>query len=306
MTLAIALRPPFTLPRILRAQSNESRQEVHWVGQDRGTTKKDKPAPLNQPKPEKNPRGYRPLGSFKLGEVEEAISLFKHQIVPVHENWAGKDHFCTIPLKRIRDGRPPLMFGFVRTCYPSDGFIENVEDIELAFPRRDGHLDLVHIQADDISRYSLRAVQSHALRVQFRVSAEDEADLSGAVAGFAANGFHPEFERGYYDLLELNGLDQGRLPLFHVIGSRWLASLPESLHGEVISRLKEILGWGKVIVNYHPDWLPREIHTLNRELDFQYGFTSTVLVEPRNPAQIQQILGQARKRLFEEPANRPS
>lgn len=306
MTLELTFRPPFTLPRILRARGDEPRQEVHWVGQDRGAVKKEESGPAHPPKPGKDGRGYRSLGSFKLGEVEEAISLFEHQIVPVHENWIGKDHFCTIPLRRIRDGRPPLMFGFVQTCYPSDGFLENVEDIEIQFPRRKGPPDLVHIPADDISRYSMRVVESHALRVQFRVSAEDEADLAGAVSGFAANGFHSEFERGYYDLLELSGPNQGRSPLYHVIGSRWLASVPESRHGEVMNRLKEMLGWGKVIVNYHPDWLPREIHTLNRELDFQYGFTPTVLVEPRNPAQTLHILGEARKRLFEVPPNRPS
>lgn len=44
-----------------------------------------------------------------------------------------------------------------------------------------------------------------------------------------------------------------------------------------------MLQWGKLIFNYHPDWLPKEVNTLNRALGFKYEFTPIVLTEPGTP-----------------------
>jgi hypothetical protein len=68
----------------------------------------------------------------------------------------------------------------------------------------------------------------------------------------------------------------------YVIGSRWFASVPESLQAEVSGKLKELVAWGKQIFNYHPDWLANEISTLNRALGYKFGFTPVVLPEPGN------------------------
>ena len=291
MTLEISLRPPFSLPRVLRAQKDDSRQ--HWVGQAPPASQK-KPelgSPANKPQREKDEQGYRPLATIQLGELEDAYKLFENQLVPAGENWIGKNCFCSIPLKRIRDGRPPEIFGRVKTCFPSDGYTENVEELELLFPRMDGAPpDKVHIHKDDISQYSQKPVQSYYVRVQCKASAEDEADFAGSGPLFSANGFYPEFDPGYYELLEMNHQNQAVHPSLYVLGSRWFDSIPNGIHAEVRAKLLEMLQWGKKIINYHPDWLPREINTLNRVLGFKYGFTQALLIEPSTPQETVDIV----------------
>lgn len=285
MTLEIALRLPFSLPRLLRAGADEPEQGYHWVGQTSEPPRADRSAasPHGQTPGGEERSKYRPLGSITLGEVEEALGLFEGQLVPAHENWIAKHHFCTLPLKRIRDGRPPLIFGYVNSCFPSDGYIENVEDIELLFPRKNAPPDLVHLHRDDISLYSRMAAQSHALRVMFKALAEEAAEFAGKASAFAAGGFHPGFDAGYYDLLEMTEQNQTSYPRLYVIGSRWLAAAPESLYAEVTGKLKEMLGWGKVILNYHPGWLANGIHSLNRALGLKYKLTKYYLTEPETP-----------------------
>lgn len=284
MTLEIALRPPFSMPRALRAHADEAEQGYHWLGKTSEPPRESRPpAGRGGRKTEEEEPKYRSLGSITLREVEQAIRLFEAQLVPAYENWIAKNHLCTIPLKPIRDGRPPLIFGYVAACFPSDGHIENVEDIELFFPRRDAPPDLIRLHRDDISLYSRRSAQSHFLRVQFKASEEDAADFQGSDPLFHANGFHLEFDHGYYDLLEMNEQNQSDYPRLYVIGSRWLASIPDSRYFEITSRFKEMLGWGKLIINYHADWLPKEVHSLNRALGFKYEFTPTLLTEPSTP-----------------------
>lgn len=287
MTLALSLRFPFSLPRVFRAHRGEPQQEYHWIGktgeaqQETGSKEPDK-----KPTGEKNEQGYRSLAKIQLGEVESALAFFEHQLLPAHvtqENWIGKNLFCIVPLKRNRDGRPPVIFGLVKTCYPSDGHVENVEDVEILFPRKNSAPDLIYLHKDDISLYSQKHVQSFYLRVQFKASEEDAADFEGSDPLFHANGFHLEFDHGYYDLLEMNEQNQSDYPRLYVIGSRWLASLPESRYFEITSRFKEMLGWGKLIINYHADWLPKDVNTLNRALGFKYEFTPTLLTEPSTP-----------------------
>jgi hypothetical protein len=115
MAFEITLKPPFSLPQFLRAQREEPKQEYHWLGKTRAAPK-NKNGSGDQDRQQPGRKGgqkYRPLSSIRLGEVEEALSLFEGQIRPAHENWIGKNHFCSIPLKRIKDGRPPLIFGRV-------------------------------------------------------------------------------------------------------------------------------------------------------------------------------------------------
>ena len=84
----------------------------------------------------------------------------------------------------------------------------------------------------------------------------------------------------------------------YVIGSRWFASIPESIHTEMRNILKSMLQNGQYIYNYHPDWLPRDIHTLNDELGLQFGFTPQLLVEPRNVEQVADIVNRTFNNLF--------
>lgn len=286
MAFEIVLKPTFSLPRLLRAHSDEPQQEYHWLGKSGGTQQETTPrVPGRKPTGEKNGQGYRPLANIQLGEIEEALALFEGQLLPSHENWIGKNHFCTIPLKRVKDGRPPMLFGRVKTCYPSDGYLDNVEDIELLFPRRNGAPDLVYLRRDDVSLFSRKPAQSFFLRVRFKVSEEDAADFNGSTSLFARNGFHPEFDSGFHDLFEMNDLNRSEYPRLYVVGSRWFDSIPESVYVEIRAKLEKMLHWNKRIVNYHPGWLPKEVNTLNRALGLKYKLTRHYLTEPENPKQ---------------------
>lgn len=300
MAFELSLRLPFSIPRLFRAHSDEPRHAFHWIGQTRETSEDGTEPGGQRPKPERDAenQGYRPLSSIRLGEVEDAIKVFENQLIPAHDNWVGKNLFCTIPLKRIRDGRPPAIFGRVNACYPSDGHLENIEDIELLFPRKDRAPDRVILHKEDISRYSQRAAESYYIRVQFKASTEDKADFDDAGVLFTANGFFPEFDAGYYDLLEMNDQNQSAYPWLYVIGSRWFDAVPDSLHAEVRAKIREMDRWGKRIFNYHPDWLPKEINTLNRVLGFKYEFTPTLFTEPSTPHETAHITAKMFARFF--------
>ena len=205
MTLEISLRIPFTFPRVLWARNNESRQDYHWIGHTRDEEQKpNTPGEPNQkPQYKKNRQRYRPLTDITLGDVDDAIELFKHQLLPTQENWIRKNSFCQIPLKRKR-GQPSTIFGRVKTCYPSDGILDNIEEMELYFPNRDGKPDVIHIDKDEIGRDSQRPLQSYFMRVRVLASAEEKAELAESVSPLNADGFYPEYEAGYLDLLEMN------------------------------------------------------------------------------------------------------
>ncbi|GAB4465771.1 MAG: hypothetical protein Kow0070_28350 [Anaerolineales bacterium] len=299
MTLEIAFRPLFSLPRFLRAHADEPEQDYHWLGK---TSEPPRASRLPGEQGGQKPGGeggekYRPIAGITLGEVEQAMGLFEAQLVPAYERWIAKNHFCTLPLKRIRDGRPPQIFGYVSSCFPSDGHIENVEDLELLFPHSDAPPDLIRLQKDDISLYSQRPAQSYFLRVQFKALAEEAAEFAGSEDMFHAGGFHPGFDDGYSDLLQMNEQNLSTYPRLYVIGSRWLASVPESLYSEVTGKLKEMLGWG-MMVNYHPGWLPKEIHSLNRALGLKYKLTQHYLTEPETPEQTAHLVAVTFKELF--------
>ena len=290
MTFEISLRPPFSLLRVLRAQNDDARQ--HWVGQKQSASPKktDQGNPENDPKRGGNEQGYRSLFDIGLGEVNSAFKRFENQLIHAQENWIGENYFCTIPLKRIRDGRPPMIFGRVTSCFPSDGYAENVEDVELLFPGGNALPDRVRIYKEDIIQFSQQLAQSYYIRVQFKASEEDMADFAGADSLFGVNGFYPEFDNGYYDLLEMNPQNQTAYPWLYVLSSRWFDSIPESIYPEVKAKLKEMLQWGKYIFNYHPDWLPKEVNTLNKVLGFKYEFTPIVLAEPATPRETAAII----------------
>ena len=285
MSLEIALHQSFLIPRVLRSHSDEPRQDYHWIGQKRETEQgtMDSGGKNRLPQEKEKRQEYRLLGSITLGEVDYALQFFSPQLIPAHENWIAKGHFCKIALKRKDDGRPPVVFGRVSSCYPSDGQIDNIEDIEMSFPRKDSVPDLIHIHKNDISRFSQNLAQGYYFRVGFKASEEDMADFDGSGSLFAAKGFSLEPDTGYYNLLGMNHQNQYTYPMLYVIGSRWFDSVPDSVHVEVCAQLERMLGWGKIIFNYHPDWLPKEINTLNKILGYKHEFTPIALTEPANP-----------------------
>src|SRR6185503_18086090 len=163
-------------------------------------------------------------------------------------------------------GCPPAIFGRVKTCYPSDGYIQNIQEMEIHFPQKDGAPDVVLLHADEIIHDPHKPVQSYCVRVKFLAAPEDMADFDGYENLFLEQGFLPEFESGYIDLLELSEQNHSTLPWFYIISSRWFASIPESLQPEIRSALQNLIRWNKLIFNYHPKAWTSEIRTLNGEL----------------------------------------
>jgi len=140
------------------------------------------------------------------------------------------------------------------------------------------------------------------VRVRFLATPEDITDFTGQDALFLQQGFLPEFSTGYIDILDINEHNQAALPWIYVISSRWFASIPGSVQMEIREKLAKLIHWNKAIFNYHPELLlPREIYSLNRELEMKAGFTERFLIEPETPVQTAQIVAQAFDRMFNKP-----
>ena len=289
MALELTLQRVFNFPRMFSARKNEPEKDYHWVGRKREIeqsiippNKPDKKSPE-----EKNAQKYRPLTDITLGNVDDVYKRFEAQLVPAQPDHIGVNTFCQIPLIR-KQGQPSMIFGRVKICAPSDGVIDNVEELELYFPSTNTKPDVIHLDIDEINRQY--PVQSYFTRVIFLLSDEETAELDEAAPLLSMNGFVPETEVSYLDLLEMTEQNRASHPWLYVVGSRWFDEVPESLHEEVKGKLKEMVGWGKQIFNYHPEWLPNEIATLNRWLGYKHGFTPITLTEPGNPQETSFII----------------
>ncbi len=276
------------LPGFIQTGNGEPRNKAHWLGnkqsapqqQDQNQHQQD-----DRPPQRRDRRGYRDLASLTLGEVEDAYNYFKPQLVASPtEGWIAKNFFCQIPLKRRGEDRPPVVLGRVRTCYPSDGNVNNVEELEMYFSRRDAAPDLLHVRFDDISPQ--KPTQSYCVGVKLYLSEEEMTDFSRSENIFLEKGFAPMYESGYIDLLDVNQQNHSALPWLYVIGSGWFASIPDSVQPEIREQLHNLVRWQKVIFNYHPRRYSLQVRSLNEELDFQYGFTEHYLVAPQNTEQV--------------------
>lgn len=288
MVLDATLRRLLFLPGFIQTGSGAPRK-AHWLG-DKGRQSTDpeqnqKPGRSDQrPPSRRDRRGYRELASLTLGEVEEAYERFQAQLVPAPaEGWLAKNYFCQLPLKRRIDDRPPLVFGRVKTMYPSDGHIHNMEEMEMYFPRSDARPDLLHIRDQDIALQ--KPAQSYCMGVKLHVSLEEMADFSQSENIFIEKGFAPLYENGFLDLLDLNGQNLPALPWMHVIGSGWFASTPDSVQPEIREQLRNLVRLGMIVLNYHPKRHALHYLSLNEELDFNYGFSEYYLLTPQNTEQ---------------------
>ena len=286
MALETAFRQLGLLPGFIQTGNGEPRK-AHWLG-NKQSTKPDQGQQVgkhdDQPPQRPDPRGYRSLSSLTLGEVEEAYHQLAAQLVPSPaEGWIAKNYFCQLPLKRRGGERPPLVFGRVKTVYPSDGHIHNVEEMELYFPHTAATPDVFHIQAFDINLE--KPSQSYCIGVKFYVSPEEMADFSQSENIFIEKGFAPLYENGYLDLLDVTDQNYSALPWLHVIGSEWFASIPDSVQPEIRAQLRDLVRWNSVIFNYHPRRHALRYLSLNEELDFSYGFTEHYLAAPQNTEQ---------------------
>jgi len=303
MALEISLNPPLSLPRFLQIQKDEPRRDIHWVGQKRETGNRKNLDGQNSPslKPD-NKRTYRPLSSIKLSDVDEAQKYLASQLIPAPlPAWVGTNYFCNISLVRQRDGRPPMIFGRVKTCYPTDGYASNIQDIELQFPHKQGKPDPILLSVEDIIPPPHGIIQSYGIRAKFLASPEDKADFLPFENLFSEQGLIVEFMSEYIELLHLDEWHKDTHPWFFVVGSRWFTSIPISIQEDIRKSLRSLIGWGKLVFNYHPKWLPAEIHTLNRELDFNYGFSEQYLIAPESPQQTVYIVAVSFNRIFSQP-----
>ena len=282
-------------------------KRIHWVG-DRGPAQPGQEQGGDPNRPDRHEardirdtRGYRNLASITLGEVRDAYNYFDSQLLlSPYPAWLGTNYFCLIDLVR-REGRPPAIFGRVKTCYPSDGYIDNIQDLEIYLPQKDRAPDVVLLHAEDIRQDPHKLPQSYCMRVKILASEEDMADFTGYENLFFEQGFLAEFEPGYLDLLEMHEQNQTSLPWFYVIGSRWYASIPQSMRVEVREQLGKLIRWNKLIFNYHPESLTSETRSLNRELGYKHGFTEFALIEPETPQQTAQIVASTFEKIFQQP-----
>jgi hypothetical protein len=292
MTLELTLRSPFTLPRILRAHADEPEQDFHWIGKTQETTHKDADSggKGGGPQKKRGKKEYRSLSALDKHEVDEILHVFEPQLVrsPL-DGWIARNHFCQVHLKRRGAKSSPVVFGRVRSCYPAEGHADNVQEFDLLFPNKGAEPDMFQIQAGMINFLAAQPVETYCLGVRFLFSADEKAEFRNQEGLFLAEGFQPDVRDNYLELLEMNERNHSR-PWLYVIGSRWLTSIPDFRYDVILGRFREMLGWGSRIVNYHPDWLPKEVHSLNRELGLKYKLSKDYLTEPETPQDTAQML----------------
>ena len=285
MTLETAFRRFSLLPSFIQTGNGEPRK-AHYLGKNQATPLERKQDQGRKDDAPKKPSigKYRDLADITLGEVEDGYNYFKGQLVASPADaWIAKNYFCQLPLKRRGDDRPPVIFGRVKTCYPSDGYVNNIEEMEMYFPRRDAAPDVLHVRVDEVSFQ--KPTQSYCIGVKFYVSEEEMADFSRSENIFIEKGFAPLYDNGYIDLLDMNDGSHSGLSWLYVIGSGWFASIPDSVQPEIREQLRKLVHWNKIVFNYHPRRYSLQLRSLNEELDFQYGFTEQYLVEPQNTDQ---------------------
>ena len=302
MALETLLKSSLFLPRFVQTGNDEPRK-IHWVGnKERTHANHGQGGKKNDESPkQRSSRGYRDLSTITLGEVSDAHKFFAGQLTSSpYPSWIAPNYFCMIHLVQKHDDRPPAVFGRVKTCYPSDGYIQNIQEMELLLPVKDSKPDIVLLRARDILLTQNKSVQSDCIRVRFLASPEDVADFNGHENIFIQQGYVLEFNTGYIDLLDVNEHNHEALPWLFVIGSRWFASIPESVQPEIREKLTRLIHWNTLIFNYHPEGIGREIRTLNRELGLKAGFSDIFFYEPENPHQTSKIIAGVFDRIFQQ------
>ena len=304
MTLELAQKRLSLLPQFIQTGNGEPRKG-HWLGNKEPVEReRDQNQRGEKDRAPKQPdtRGYRDLASITLGEVNDAYQFFESQLLPTSPDpsWVAANLFCMVDIRRRRgDHRPPALFGRVRACYPSDGYIDNITDMEMHFPTKKGKPEAVLLRNEDI--HADKPVRSFGVRVKFRASREEIDEFKQFGNLFLASGLIPEYSEDFGDLLELREADKESYAWLHVIGSRWFAAIPESVQPEIRESLKKLIRWDKLLFNYHPQRLFPKFKTLIMQLDFNYGFTDHFLVAPDNPMDTVRIVASAFDRIFQQP-----
>ena len=275
-------------------------KRIHWVGQKGPSEPQQGPGPEQDGGKPEQTGVYRDLSSVTLGEVDAAIRSYAPQLRPsLHAGWLAPNTFCMLHLKQHDENIPPALFGRVRACYPTDGYTQNIQELELLLPQPSRAPDVVRLRSRDILTAPDRPVQSFHLRVSFFCTHEEWSEFAGQDELLYKQGFALEPIHNYLDLLEVNEQNHSMHPWLCLVGSRWFAESPDSVRVEVREKLLRLIQWNKWLFNYHPGWLLTEVRTLNRELGFKPGFTEYFLTEPEDPAQTADILSRTFDRLFQ-------
>ena len=271
------------LPGLVQTGNGESRK-AHFLGKDKATSLEHRQDPggkrdddLQQPKT----GPYRALDTLTLGEVDDAYRYFQNQLVASpNEAWVAKNYFCSLPLRRKGESRPAAVFGRVKTCFPAEGHVLNVEEMEVHFPHKESAPDLLHLRADDIALQ--KAVSSYCVGVKCYLSEQEKADFSLWENSFASRGFAPLYPGDPFSIYEMNAQNHMSYSWLYVIGSEWLAFHDDAA---IRQRLRDLMYWNKVVLNYHPKRYSLQYRTLNEELDLNYGFSERVVFTPQSPEQ---------------------
>jgi hypothetical protein len=297
MSLIGVLRQFSVRPGLIQTGNGEPRK-AHFLGKDKATSiqgKQQDPGGKRDDDPNQPAAGpYRALNTITIGEVDNVFQYFQSQLVASpNEAWIAKNYFCSLPLKRRGDGRPSAVFGRVKTCFPSEGHVLNVEEMEMQFPRQDGPPNLLHLFGDDIALQ--KPVASYCVGVKCFVSEQEKADFSLWENSFASRGFTPVYASDPLLLYEMSAQNQLSFPWLYIVGSEWLA-----LHAEsgIRERMRGLLYWNKFVLNYHPRRYSLQYRTLNDELDLNYGFSERVVLTPQSPDQALQKVEEGFATLF--------
>lgn len=286
MALDLSLRRWLWLPRFIQTGNNGSRK-AHYLGNQDATPLpgKQDPGGKNQPPKPPETEKYRALESIKIGEVGQVKQYFLPQLVhsPLPE-WVAQNYFCELPLHRTT-GRPSAVFGRVKTCYPADGNVQNIEEMEMYFPRLEAAPDVLQLVPDDLALH--KPIQSFCVGLKMYLSENEQRDFSPSETIFIEKGFAPLYETGYGDLLqEVSEQNRARLFWVYVFGSEWFATVPDSMQLEVKEKLLSLVRWNSTVLNYHPRRYTLRYRSLNDELDFQYDFSDDYLVMPHDVGQV--------------------
>ena len=286
MTLELRLRKFSFLPGWIQTGNGEPRK-AHIVGKSEPTAVGNQdPGRRNDHSAREQRTGkFRPLTSISLGEVDHALRYFLPQMVasPL-DGWIARNYFCQLPVKQKIDEQSPVVFGRVTTSYPAEGNVQNIEQMEMLFPNAGHSPDLLSIRRSDMDWQ--RPVQSYCVGVRMYLSEAERDDFSRSDNIFIEKGFAPLYETGYLSLLDMSDHDHDSLLWLSVIGSEWLASIPDSLLPEMHQHLREMAGWGNLLLNYHPKRYALRYPSLNDELDFNFGFTKHFLLTPQDTNQV--------------------
>ncbi|HJS20881.1 MAG TPA: hypothetical protein VJ785_19190 [Anaerolineales bacterium] len=285
MTLELGFRRYLRLPDWIQTGNGEPRK-AHFLGKKEATpVEKPDQGRNNDNAPQDQDTGkYRKLTSIRMGEVDDAMRYFMSQLVASPaEGWVARNYFCQLPVRQQTEQQSPLVFGRVRTAFPSDGNVHNIKQMEMYFPNAVTSPDLLLVRRSNILLQD--PIYSYCVGVKMYLSEAEVADFSQSENIFVEKGFAPIYEDGYIDLLDLNEHNHSSRLWLNVIGSEWFASIPDSVQPEIRERLRDLADWNKVILNYHPRRHSLRYLSLNDELDFNYEFTRHYLLTPQDTNQ---------------------